>query len=296
MFFLPRGIIPPIVTPFEADGSINYAAYRKMIDFLINNGVHGIFVMGTTGEYYAIGIAEYRRILEETVNQTAGRVPVYAGANHITTRGAIELVKICEGIKVDAVTVLTPMFISQTQDELYAYFKTIAENTSLPIIIYNNKPKTNITVEPDTVARLAELPNIAGIKDSTGDLTNTIEYIRLTRHRSGFHVLMGRDTLIYAGLCHGASGAVATCANIAPRLVADIYDKYMAGDFAAALEAQFELAPLRMACNMGTFPSAIKESLSLLGMDAGKCMPPIAELADNQKEKLRSILINMKLI
>ena len=131
---------------------------------------------------------------------------------------------------MDAVSVLTPMFVSQTQDELYAYYKEIAESTSLPIILYNNKPKTNVTITPATVAKLAEIDNIVAVKDSTGDMTNAAEYIRLTRDNDNFHVLMGRDTLIHAALCYGATGAIASCANVAPRIAADIYDKFMEGD------------------------------------------------------------------
>ena len=153
--FAPKGIIPPIVTPFHEDGSINYDVYRQMIEFLIANGVHGIFPMGTTGEFYAVSNEEYKKLLEVTVETVKGRVDVYAGANHITTRGVIQQIRIIEAIPgIDAISVLTPMFISQTQDELYHYFKTIAESTHLPIIVYNNKPKTNITVEPQTMARL----------------------------------------------------------------------------------------------------------------------------------------------
>ncbi|MGI6403402.1 MAG: dihydrodipicolinate synthase family protein [Oscillospiraceae bacterium] len=295
--FAPKGIIPPIVTPFHEDGSINYDVYRQMIEFLIANGVHGIFPMGTTGEFYAVSNEEYKKLLEVTVETVKGRVDVYAGANHITTRGVIQQIRIIEAIPgIDAISVLTPMFISQTQDELYHYFKTIAESTHLPIIVYNNKPKTNITVEPQTMARLALIPNIIGAKDSTGDFTNTAEYIRLTRDIPDFHVLIGRDTLIYAGLCYGASGAIASCANVAPRLVSDIYDKYQQGDMAGALEAQLSLNPLRIACSMGTFPAVIKEGLVQQGIPVGKCLEPIGELRPEEKQKLHAVLEDLALV
>ena len=259
MGFVPRGIIPPIITPLTDDGEVNYPVLRQMVNHLIDNGVHGLFPLGTTGEFYAFDDDTYRKILETVKDETRGRVPVYGGANHITTRGVIRLVKICEEVGVDAVSVLTPMFVSQTQDELYAYYKEIAESTSLPIILYNNKPKTNVTITPATVAKLAEIDNIVAVKDSTGDMTNAAEYIRLTRDNDNFHVLMGRDTLIHAALCYGATGAIASCANVAPRIAADIYDKFMEGDLKGSLDAQFELAPLRIACGMGTFPAVIKE-------------------------------------
>lgn len=296
MLFVPKGIIPPIITPLKDNGDVNYEVLKMMVNHLIEGGVHGLFPMGTTGEFYAFDEETYRKVLETVVEETNGRVPVYGGANHITTRGVRHLVKICEEVGVDAVSVLTPMFISQTQEELYDYFAEIAENTSLPIILYNNKPKTNVTINPETVAKLAEIENIVAVKDSTGDMTNTAEYIRLTRENEGFHVLMGRDTLIYAALCYGASGAIASCANVAPRIAADIYDKYMAGDLQGALEAQFTLAPLRIACNLGTFPAVIKEGLVQQGIPVGKCLAPISELKPEEKKKLHQVLVQMQLV
>ena len=296
MTFVPKGIIPPIITPLTDEGEVNYPVLRQMVNHLIDNGVHGLFPLGTTGEFYAFDDDTYKKILETVVDETAGRVPVYGGASHITTRGVIRLVKICKEVGVDAVSVLTPMFVSQTQDELYAYYKEIAESTSLPIILYNNKPKTNVTITPATVAKLAEIDNIVAVKDSTGDMTNAAEYIRLTRDNDNFHVLMGRDTLIHAALCYGATGAIASCANVAPRIAADIYDKFMEGDLKGSLDAQFELAPLRIACGMGTFPAVIKEGLVQQGIPVGKCLAPIGELTPEEKEKLHQVLVDMKLV
>ena len=150
--------------------------------------------------------------------------------------------------------------------------------------MYNNKPKTNVTITPATVAKLADIENIVAVKDSTGDMTNAAEYIRLTRGKD-FSVLMGRDTLIYAALCYGATGAIASCANVAPRIAADIYDKYVAGDLEGALEAQFTLAPFSIACGMGTFPAAIKEGLVQEGIPVGKCLDPIGELTPEEKKE-----------
>lgn len=296
MYIKPKGIIPPIITPFDSEGNVNYDALKQMVNHLIEEGVHGLFPVGTTGEFYAFEDDTYRKIIETVKEATAGRVPIYAGCNHITTRGVIHQVKICEKIGVDAVSILTPMFISQTQEELYNHYRTIAESTSLPIIMYNNKPKTNVTIAPETVARLAKIENIIAIKDSTGDMTNTAEYIRLTRDNPNFSVLMGRDTLIFAALCYGASGAIASCANVAPRITADIYDKFIAGDYKGALEAQFKLAPLRIATNLATFPAIIKEGLIQEGYNVGKCLDPIGEVSEDAKQKLHKILSDMDLV
>ena len=297
MSFMPKGIVVPIVTPITEDGKLNEKAYRGLIDYLADNGIHGVFPFGTTGEFYAFDEDFYKELLEITKDAVHGRMDIYAGANHITTAGAVRLAKMVEKVGgIDALSVLTPMFISQTQHEVYEYYKEIASETSLPIIIYNNKPKTNVTVEPATVAKLAEIDNIVGVKDSTGDMTNTEEYLRLTRGAKNFHVMMGRDTLIFAALCYGATGAIASCANVAPRIAADIYDKFMAGDREGALEAQFTFSSLRIATNMGTFPVVLKEALKMIGHDCGDCVKPIQPLSEEQREKLRRVLSEMGLL
>lgn len=306
MSYKPYGIIPPIITPFNEDGTINYDSLAKMSVHLVEGGVHGLFPFGTTGEFYAVNDEEYVKALETVRDavkdlRTADGKPVQllAGCSHITTRGVIHLAKLVEKVGgYDAISVLTPMFVSQTDEELYTYYKTIAENTTMPVIMYNNKPKTNVGISPAVASRLAhEVENIIGVKDSTGDMTNCEEYLRLTMDvRDKFNVMMGRDTMIYAGLAYGCSGAVASCANVAPRVVADIYDKYVAGDLAGALEAQYRLAPLRIATGMGTFPEVIKEGLVLQGIPVGKCLDPIQELKPDQKEKLKKVLEDMGLM
>lgn len=291
--FLPEGIIIPVITPVDAQGKFNEPVYRQLIDFWADHGIDGVFPFGTTGEFYAFDNEVYRHVLEVTKDAVRGRMAVYAGANHITTAGAVELAKIAEEVGVDALSVLTPMFVSQTQDELLAYYTTIANATSLPIIIYNNKPKTNVTVAPATVHKLAQIKNIVGVKDSTGDMTNTEEYIRLTRDLPDFRVLVGRDTLIYAGLCYGAAGAITSCANIAPDLAVAIYNCYKAGDQAGALDAQFKFSKLRISTNMGTFPVVIKEGLRMMGYDVGDCIAPIAPLSEDKRAELREVLTSI---
>ena len=291
--FLPEGIIIPVITPVDAQGKFNEPVYRQLIDFWADHGIDGVFPFGTTGEFYAFDNEVYRHVLEVTKDAVRGRMAVYAGANHITTAGAVELAKIAEEVGVDALSVLTPMFVSQTQDELLAYYTTIANATSLPIIIYNNKPKTNVTIAPATVRKLAQIKNIVGVKDSTGDMTNTEEYIRLTRDLPDFRVLVGRDTLIYAGLCYGAAGAITSCANIAPDLAVAIYNCYKAGDQAGALDAQFKFSKLRISTNMGTFPVVIKEGLRMMGYDVGDCIAPIAPLSEDKRAELREVLTSI---
>ena len=295
MRFSPKGILPAMITPMTRDGKVNFPALRKLIDFLINGGVHGIFAIGTTGEFYALSNAEYQEILEVTMDQVKGRVPVYAGANSIGTRESIGLAQIAEKAGVAAISVLTPYFITVNQNELYNHFEAIAGSTGLPVILYDNSPKTHLPIRAATVERLAKVSNIVGIKDSSGDLTNTADIINRTKGMD-FSVMMGRDSLIHAGLAYGASGAVAATANVAPKLVSDIYNKYVAGDIAGSLEDQYSLVPLRLAFTLGSFPAVIKESLELLGIEAGPCAAPAGPMSAEEKEQLKKILKEMKLI
>lgn len=296
MSFTPKGIVVPVVTPVNADGKLNEKAYRGLMNYLAENGIHGVFPFGTTGEFYAYDQGFYNELLALTKDAVAGRMQIYAGANHITTKGAIAIAKAVEKMGgIDALSVLTPMFVSQTQEEVYEYYRAIASETSLPIIIYNNRPKTNVTVEPVTAAKLAAIDNIVAAKDSTGDMTNSEEYIRLTQGMD-FSVMMGRDTLILAGLHYGATGAIASCANVAPRIAVDIYEKFQAKDYQGALDAQFKLSALRIATNMGSFPVTLKEALKLIGHDCGDCVPPILPLHEDQREKLKAVLQGMGLI
>lgn len=295
MSFIPKGIIPALVTPLTGDEKFNEKALRKLLNYTIEGGVHGVFVVGTTGEFYGLTPEEKREIFQVTMDEVKGRVPVYVGTGAVTTRESVQITQIAEECAVDAVSVLTPMFISPNQKELYNHYKTIAENTSLPVILYNNLPKTGVTITAVTVAKLAQIKNIVGVKDSTGDMTLTGEYIRLTQGMD-FSVLMGRDTMIHAALCYGATGSIASCANVAPRICADIYDKFIAGDLQGSLEAQYKLAPLRIAFNLGSFPTVIKESLELLGIEAGPCLAPIGPMTAGEKEQLKNVLIQMELL
>src|SRR5947209_5404323 len=202
-----KGIIPPCVTPFTADQDLDLPRLRSHIDHMLAAGVHGIFVLGTTGEFYALTETEKQAVVAEAVAHCRGRSPVFAGTGAETTREVVRLTRMAEKEGAGGVSVITPYFIKPTQAELLDHFRRVAESTALPVVLYNN-PATcgGLSIEPDTVARLAEVPNIIGIKDSSGDLQNTIEIIRVTP-RETFAVLNGRDTLILAAMTFGAQGA-----------------------------------------------------------------------------------------
>ncbi len=294
MDFQPKGIIPAMVTPVTADGKINAQALRKLTNYLIDGGVHGLFPVGSQGEFYALTFEEKKRVIEIVVEEARGRVPVYAGTGAITTREAIALTKMAEEAGVSAVSILTPFFIRPNDDELFEHYKMITNATRLPVLLYNNPQRTGVPISADFVVRASKIENIVGIKDSSGDLTLTSEYIRRTD--SQFSVLAGRDTLIYGTLCYGGKGAIAATANVAPRVVVEIYEAFQAGDWKRSLEAQFRLAPLRLAFDLGTFPVVIKEALNLMSIDAGVGIPPVGGISSKANEDLKEILKKMKLL
>ena len=285
-----HGIIPPVVTPMTADQELDLPGLRAHIDYLLSHKVHGIFVLGTTGEFYALDEREKQAVIAAAVEHCRGRSPVYAGTGAETTREVVRLTKMAEKEGADGVSVITPYFLKPNQAELADHFRRVAEATSLPVVLYNN-PATcgGVSIDPDTVARLAEVPNIIGIKDSSGDLQNTIEIIRSTP-RDRFAVLNGRDTLILAALDAGAQGAIPASSNIAPDLCVGIYESSVRGDREAARVFQARLHPIRMAMALGTGNGAIKEAMALLGRPAGPNRAPISPLSDEKRQKLRLIL------
>jgi 4-hydroxy-tetrahydrodipicolinate synthase len=230
------------------------------------------------------------------VDETRGRVPVYAGTGAVTTREAIETTKMAQDWGVSAVSVITPYFLVPSQKELIAHYTAIAKACpNLPILLYSNPERTQVPFPTATVLELAAVDNIVGIKDSSGDMSLTGEYIRLTRGMN-FHVLMGRDTLIYAALCYGAAGSICATGNVDPRVPVEIYEAFLVGDHKRALDAQFRLAPLRIAFGLGTFPGVIKEALTMMGIDAGPAILPVGPLTPENREKLRKVLAEMGML
>ena len=284
-----RGIIPPVATPMQANEDLDLPRLRWFIDHLIANGVHGIFVLGTNSEFYAMDEREKQEVIATAVEHVRGRVPVYAGTGAESTREAVRLTKMAEKEGVQGVSVITPYFVLPSQQEIFDHYRKIAEASSLPVILYNN-PATcgGVKIDVETVARLAEVPNIVGIKDSSGDLQNTNEMIRAVPDR--FSVLMGRDTLIFPALMFGAKGAVPATGNIAPHLLVEIYEAFQRGDLQASKAAQLKLNPVRMSLTLGTAPGGVKAALNLLGLSIGPSRGPVAPLAADKLEKMRTSL------
>ena len=293
MNFQPKGIIPAMVTPVTSEGKINVEALRKLTNYLIDGGVHGLFPVGSQGEFYALTFEEKKRVIEVVVEETRGRVPVYAGTGAITTREAIALTKMAEAAGANAVSVLPlSLYVPMKQSFLNSIWR--CKGHTAPVLLYNNPGRTGVNISPDFVVRASKVENIVGIKDSSGDLTVTAEYIRRTSEK--FSVLAGRDTLIYGTLCYGGKGAIAATANVAPKVIVEIYEAFQKGDLKRSLEAQFRLAPLRLAFDLGTFPVVIKEALNLIGIDAGVGIPPVGGINPEAKKELKEILKNMGLL
>ena len=283
-----KGIIVPIVTVVDETELIDEGRMRRQVDFVIGGGVHGILAFGSNGEFYMVEDGEMERGLEIMIRQAGGRVPVYFGMGSIRTRKCMELARMARDKGASGISVLQPMFLKPTEDELYEHFRAIALSVpGMPVLLYNNPGRVGYSMTVSLVKRLAEdVENIVGMKDSSGDMTLTSEFIRVTRGRD-FKVFGGKDTLIYGALVHGAHGAVATTANMFPGLVTSIYEKFLAGDLKGALEAQFILNPVRLSMDRASFPVATKDMARLMGLDVGKPFRPTVSSSGDVLENMR---------
>lgn len=265
-----KGIIVPILTPIDGEERIDEPRLRNQVDYVINGGVSGVLAFGSNGEFYMVEEDEMERGLKIMVAQAAGRVPVYFGIGAISTKKCCRLAKMAAANGAAGVSVLQPMFLKPTYQELFLHFKAVAESVpGVPMLLYNNPGRVGYTLSADLVDELAhKVDNIVGMKDTSGDITLTSEFIRRTRDVD-FKVFGGKDTLLYASLCHGAVGGVCTAANFMPKLITDVYNKFVAGDLKGSLEAQFKLNPVRLAMDPASFPVAAKDMAKLLGRDVG---------------------------
>ena len=286
-----RGIIPAVITPFTRDERVDEGAFRKVLHTLIDQGVHGLFPVGTGGEFFALTREEKERLMRVAVEEAAGRVFVMPNVGAITTAESVGLARHAETVGSDAVSVVTPFFLKPSQDELYEHYKAICGAVKIPVLAYNIPDRTGgVALSVATVSKLAKtVPNFAGIKDSTGDLTNSSEIIQACP--PGFKVFMGRDTLIYGALLYGCVGAVAATANVAPGVAVGIYNAVQAGDLTRARELQTKLSPVRKLFTVGSHPAGLKEAMVQLGvLGCGICRRPTIELTPAQRDEVRKIL------
>lgn len=284
-----KGIIPPIITPMKDDESVHCGELKEQIKRQLAGGVHGIFCYGTNGECYALSAAEKEEILKVTVETVNGKVPVYAGTGCITTKETIELSKRAEALGADILSVITPYFAAVSQDELYEHYKAVAGAVKIPIVLYNIPARTGCNIAPETVERLAEIPNIAGAKDSSGSWENLCAYIELTKDKD-FAVLSGNDSLILKALQNGGTGGIAGCANVYPHHMVSIYENFIHGELKAAEEAQEAIASFRACFQYGNPNTIVKTAVRLLGYPVGSCRKPFTGMAQNGMDALKEVL------
>ncbi len=288
-----KGIVPPIATPIDEDERVDEERLRSHIDYMIDHGISGILAFGSNSEFYMMDKDEQEGILKIIIDHVKGRVPVYMGVGAIRTRKCIELALMGKKMGVDAVSVLQPMFLKPSFDELYTHLKSIAEALGdTPMLLYNNPGRTGYAMTQDLVYRLShERENVIGMKDSSGDITQLEEFIRRNRDVS-FRVMCGKDTMIYPSLAVGAVGAVCCTANFVPDLVCSIYDMFISGDLKGALDAQFRLNPIRLQMDKSSFPVAMKDYGNLLGRRLGRPFLPSKPSTEEQIEGLKKALID----
>ncbi|MCB6609273.1 4-hydroxy-tetrahydrodipicolinate synthase [[Clostridium] symbiosum] len=285
-----KGIIPPIVTPMNEDESINGQELRNQVNRQIKGGVHGLFPFGTNGEGYILNEKEKEEVLSIVIDETKGRVPVYAGTGCISTKDTIRQSQMAKSLGADVLSIITPSFAAASQNELYDHYKAVAEAVDMPIVLYNIPARTGNALAPATVARLSKIENIVGAKDSSGNFDNMLQYIEQTRDRGDFAVLSGNDSLILWNLLAGGTGGIAGCANVFPEVMASIYNYFVAGDLENARKAQDSIRSFRGCFKYGNPNTIVKTAVNLLGYPVGKCRAPFNQVPEEGIEALKKVL------
>lgn len=287
-----QGIIPAILTPMYTDESVNLSELRNQIERMIEGGVHGIFPFGTNGEGYILNEKEKVEVLEATIDQVKGRIPIYAGTGCISTADTVCMSKKAQELGADVLSIITPSFAAASQKELYDHYVEVAKNVDTPIVLYNIPARTGNKLLPETVARLAkDVDVIVGVKDSSGDWENLQAYIHLTRNMDKeFYVLSGNDALILPALKEGGSGGITGCANVYPHILASIYNLFKAGKLEEAQEVQDSIVNLRGVFKYGNPNTIVKKAVAMLGYPVGECRRPFNYLCDEGMEALKKVL------
>lgn len=284
-----KGIIAAMVTAMHEDESLNEAEIRHQVNRQIAAGADAVFCLGTNGEFYIQSEAEKLEVIRIVVDEAAHRVPVYAGVGCPGTRDTVSLARKAKELGADVLSIISPYFAAISQEEIYTHYRTIAEAVDLPIVMYNMPARTGNNIEPETVARLAEVPHIAGVKDSSGNWENLKAYIQRTRGMN-FSVLSGNDSLILPALKEGGAGGITAVANIYPETMVSIYRRFLAGDLAGAEEAQNSIANIRACFKFGNPNTVTKCATNLTGNPVGPCRAPFNHLSDEAVERIRQVL------
>jgi 4-hydroxy-tetrahydrodipicolinate synthase len=284
-----RGSFTALVTPFK-NGSLDEAAFRGLVSWQITEGTHGLVPVGTTGESPTLSHDEHKRVVEWCIEEAKGKVPVIAGAGSNSTKEAVELAEHAEKAGANAVLVVTPYYNKPTQEGMYQHFKAINDAIGIPIIIYNIPGRSVIDMSVETMTRLFELKNIAGVKDATASM------VRVSQQRAAmgedFNQLSGEDATILGYMAHGGHGCISVTSNVAPRLCAEFQSACLKGDYKAALKLQDKLMPLHTALFIETNPAPAKYALSLLGKCADTVRLPMVRLAEPTKAAVRQAMVH----
>jgi len=290
-----KGVYTAIITPFNDDESVNEEELKKLIDFNIDNGISGIVPCGTTGESPTLSNAEHERVIEVTIEHVNKRVPVIAGTGSNCTREAIRLSQHAEEAGADALLLVNPYYNKPTQEGLYRHFKAIAESVKIPCVVYNIKGRTGVNVETPTLMRLAnDCKNIIAVKEASGDLEQMKEVI--SQRPEGFSVLSGDDNMTLDLVKAGGDGVISVASNIAPDKMSAMVKAALDGNMEEADKIDKELAPLFEYEFIETNPIPIKYMLSLKGMCKEVYRLPMCEMMTENKEKVKEVAENLKLI
>lgn len=287
-----KGIIVPILTPMNEDETINVEELRSQVDRMIDSGIHGIFPCGTNGEGYILSTDEKRLVIETVVDQAAGRVPVYAGSGAISTKETIEQSQMAKAAGADVLSIICPSFAAASQEEIYTHYKTVAEAVDLPIVLYNIPARAGNAIAPATVGRLAQIENIIGAKDSSGNFANILGYIEAGKKKTNgkFYTLSGNDQLIIWTLLAGGTGGIAGCANVYPETMASIYDLFIEGKTEEARRANESIQNFRDCFKFGNPNTIVKTAAALLGHNVGKCRAPFNQIPVAGIDALKKVL------
>jgi 4-hydroxy-tetrahydrodipicolinate synthase len=288
-----RGSFTALVTPFK-NGSVDEKAFRDLVDWQIAEGTKGLVPVGTTGESPTLTHEEHNHVVEWCVDQAGGRVPVVAGAGSNSTHEAVSLAKHAEKAGADAVLVVTPYYNKPTQEGMYQHFKAINDAIGIPILIYNIPPRSVIDMSVDTMKRLYELENIAGVKDATANMA------RVSQQRAAcgpdFNQMSGEDITALGFMAHGGHGCISVTSNVAPRLCAEFQAACLRGDFAAALKLQDKLSALHINLFVETSPAPVKYAMSLIGKCTENVRLPMVPASDKARVAVREAMVHAGLI
>lgn len=288
-----KGAIVAIVTPFK-NGQIDEERLRELIEFQIENGTDGIVPCGTTGESPVLSHEEHDRVIEITVDAVKKRVPVIAGTGSNSTEEALRLTRHAYEVGADAALMVCPYYNRPTQEGLYQHYKYIAERVPIPIIVYNIPGRTGVNLLPETLARLAKIPNIVGTKEASGSLKQMHDIIALCGDK--FSVLSGDDFFTFPLLCLGGHGVISVISNVAPADMAAMIDAFEVGDINKARELHYKMVPLIDMLFIETNPAPVKAALAMMGKIEYELRLPLCKLSDANYQKLRQAMINYGLI